>query len=251
MKKNSLPLLALLSFFVFLEGAARLVPSLKLILPPPSSVFAALWRRSPLFLSHTFHTFLEMAYSLTTAILLAFPLAWGIFSSPTLKKILYPFFILTQCIPMFTLAPIMILWFGWTMTSILCPTILMIFLPLTFTIFQGFEAAPIQLVELFRLNQATPWQMFTKLYLPCSLPYILAGLRIATTVVGMCTIAAEWGGGQKGLGVLMLESRFTMDLEACFGALFCLALLTFSLFSICSLLERIYLKDHLYEKISR
>ncbi len=156
------------------------------------------------------------------ALAVAFPFAWMMYLWKSCRAILQPFFIMIQSIPMFTLAPIMVLWFGWSYLAIVLPTALMIFLPLTMNIYQGLVSTPKSLLEFFKANRATSWQIFSKLQFPWSLPHIFAGFRISAALAGIGAIAGEWAGAQSGLGILMLKSRRAMDLETTFAALFCL-----------------------------
>lgn len=173
------------------------------------------------------------------AFMAAFPLAWLMVTIKTLRNILQPIFVLIQCIPMFALAPLMIIWFDWSYTAIVIPTALMIFFPLTMNIYQGFHTVPTYFIDYFRINQATTWQIFFKLRLPWALPHIFAGFRITAAIAGIGAVAGEWAGAQAGLGMLMLESRRGADLEMMFGALFCLAVVSLALYVIAAVCEHL------------
>lgn len=192
------------------------------VLPAPSAVFARLIDHFPRFLHHTKITVQEMFGGFILALLGAFPMAWLMDHVKSARAIFQPLFVIIECIPMFTLAPIMVIWFGWTSMAIIVPTALMIFFPLTITIYKGLRAVPEELLDYFRVNRATPWQLLFKLKLPWSLPHIFGGFRLAAAIAGVAAVAGEWAGAQEGLGVLMVESRRDTDLETCFGALFCL-----------------------------
>ncbi|MFN0065027.1 MAG: ABC transporter substrate-binding protein [Chlamydiales bacterium] len=180
-----------------------------------------------------------MLFGFLIALALAFPLAWVMLHFKTSRSLLQPLFIVIQCIPMFTLAPIMVIWFGWSYIAIIIPTALMIFFPLTLNIYQGLRATPLSYLEYFHLNHATTLQIFFKLRLPWAMPHIFAGVRISAAIAGIGAVAGEWAGAQQGLGVLMLESRRNTDLEITFGALLCLTLLSSSLYSVILLLEKL------------
>ena len=203
------------------------------------AIFQRLLEQHDRFLFHSKATFIEMLGGLLLAALIAFPLGWGMSRMRLLKSIFQPFFILLQCLPMFAMAPLMILWFGWSYTAILIPTMLMILFPLTITIYKGLNRTPKGLLEYFQLNQATPWQTFTKLKIPYALPTIFAGLRISAATAGVGAIAGELAGAQQGLGVLLSEHRRNIDIEGIFAALICLLLLTFTFYSAIVLLEKI------------
>lgn len=232
---------SLLLFFFLIAGweiATRTFDHFLLVLPPPSRIFWQLGDNASRFLHHTLITLKTILGGLFLAITVAFPLAWIMSKWGTARLILQPLFVITQCIPMFALAPLMVLWFGWGYTAIVIPTALMIFLPLTMNIYQGIRSTPTHLLDYFRIHQASSWQILYKLQLPYALPHIFAGFRIAAIFAGIGAIAGEWAGAQEGLGLLMLESRRGADLEMMFGALFCLILLSLTFYTFIIILER-------------
>jgi NitT/TauT family transport system substrate-binding protein len=158
------------------------------------------------------------------------------------RQFIEPFFVFLQCIPMFALAPIMVLWFGWSYFAIVVPTALMLFLPLTMNIYQGLSQTPQGLLELFKLNQATKMQVFCKLQLPWSLPFLFAGFKISAAVAGIGAAAGEWAGGQAGLGILMQTSRRATDLQTTFAAILCLTLISLALYGLMSWIESCFSK---------
>jgi NitT/TauT family transport system substrate-binding protein len=202
----------------------------RFILPSLSSIFKRLWTNPDLFITHSQATLKEMAGGFALALFFAFPLAWSMYLWKTSRILLQPLFIMLQSIPMFTLAPLMVLWFGWSYSAIVIPTALMIFFPLTMNIYQGLASTPQNYLDYFKIQQATPWQTFFKLQLPYALPHIFAGLRISAALAGIGAVAGEWAGAQSGLGILMLKSRRETDLETSFGALFCLVFISLSLY---------------------
>ena len=232
------PLVALLVVFLAWEMVSYTYESFLFILPAPSKIFLCFWRHGGRFWYHTLVTVKEMAGGFFLAFLLAFPMAWVMTLWTSTRAILQPLFVVIQCIPMFTLAPIMILWFDWSYTAIVIPVALMIFFPLTMNIYQGLRSTPKHLVDYFRMNEATTWQLFSKLQLPWALPNIFSGIRISTAIAGIGAVAGEWAGGQEGLGLLMLESRRGADLETTFAGLFCLTLLSMGLYITMILLEK-------------
>jgi len=239
MIKNSL-----LSFFAFVllliiwEIFSRTHAHLLFVLPPPSRIIKCCWVHADRLLMHTWVTIKEIGGGILLALLVSFPLAWGMTKSHSLRSILQPLFIVIQCVPMFALAPIMVLWFGWSYVSIVIPTMLMIFFPLTINIFQGLCSTPTYLLDYFRIHQATPWQTFWKLQLPWAMPNLFAGFRIAAAVAGLCAVAGEWAGGQAGLGLLMIESRRSTDLEMTFAALAYLTAVSLCLYSAVLFIEK-------------
>lgn len=228
-------------FFLGWECYCKLHPEMVFALPAPSRIAGTLWQRHDRLLYHSLVTIKEMGGGLLLGLAMAFPLSWAMYRWIFLRGFLQAFFVFIQCLPMFALAPLMVLWFGWTYTAIVIPIALMLFFPLTMTLYQGFRSIPGDLLDYFTLHQATSWQRFTKLELPWALPHLVAGFRITVAIAGMGAIAGEWAGGQAGLGLLMLESRRGVDLEMTFAALFCLTFITIAFYCMMLLLERCYL----------
>lgn len=222
----------------FWELLTIFFPELRFTLPAPHRIFITLFEQKNSLLAHAFVTFKEMILGFLFATIVSFPLAGILFYYKKSRAVLQPLFIMLQCIPMFTLAPLMIYWFGWTQTAIIVPTALMIFFPLTLNIYQGLLATPLEYLEFFQTSGASPLQTFFKLRLPFARPHIFAGFKISSAVAGIGAIAGEWAGGQKGLGILMLESRRNTDLEITFAALVILAISSLGLYGLILFLER-------------
>jgi len=252
MSKNTLfPLLAFLLLLSIWEFGSLFFVEMRLVLPAPSNIIARIAQQPDRFLFHTEKTFKTMMGGFLLAFILAFPLAWLMSRWLSARLMLQPLFVIIQCVPMFALAPIMVIWFGWTYTAIVIPTAIMIFFPLTMNIYQGLHATPKDLLDYFKCNQATTWQLFCKLQLPWALPQIFSGFRIAAAIAGIGAIAGEWAGAQEGLGVLMLESRRGADLEMTFGALTCLTVLSLSLYGGILLIEKMTLNRSILRLLQR
>jgi len=225
-------------FFLGWEWVSSTSELLRFSLPPPSKIATGLWTYRSRFLFHTTSTLKEMAGGFLLASLWAFPLAWMMAQWQTMRMMLQPLFVFIQCIPMFALAPLMVLWFDWSYFAVVVPTALMIFFPLTMSLYKGLMATPKHLLDFFQLHGATKSQLFWKLRLPWAVPYLWAGLRISAAVAGIGAVAGEWAGAQSGLGVMMLESRRAAEIDMMFGALFCLTAMSLSLYLLILLFEK-------------
>jgi NitT/TauT family transport system substrate-binding protein len=220
------------------EVASRCLPELRFVLPTPSSIVRAVLERPDRFAHHTWCTVREMLGAMVLGFAAAFPLAWLMLSWRAARATVQPLMVLLQAVPMFALAPIMVLWFGWSYLAVVVPTALMILFPVTISIYQGLRSTPAALVDLFRIYGAAPWRVFWQARLPWAFPHILSGLRIAGGIAAVGAVAGEWAGAQEGLGVFMLESRRGSDLISTFGALFCLASISLVLYGMTAVAER-------------
>ncbi len=229
-------LVVLLCIWEIVSGSAGW---LLFVLPPPSAIAMGLWSHGDRFVLHSLVTLREMLGGLALALLVSISLATMMVTWRGAKQVLHPIIVFTQALPMFALAPLMVIWFGWSYFSVVIPTALMTFVPLTLSLYQGLKSVPEEYLEAFDSFGASLWQTFFKMRLPWALPHFFGGLRIATAFAGMGAIAGEWAGGQQGLGVLMLESRRGADLVTVFGAIFCTMLLSMILYGLSSGMERL------------
>lgn len=231
-------ILSILSIWFVWEWVCISSPLLQFSLPPPSKIATSLWLYRSRFAFHTMETSKEMIGGFILASLCAFPFALLMAYWKTMRMVLQPLFVVVQCIPMFALAPLMVLWFDWTFLAVVIPTALMIFFPLTMNLYRGFVVTPKHLLDFFQLHEASSFQTFWKLRLPWAVPYMWAGLRISAAVAGIGAVAGEWAGAQSGLGVLMLESRRAAEIDMMFGALFCLTIMSLGFYLLVLFFEK-------------
>lgn len=234
-----------LSLFLALwAGIAWYFRHTPLIFPAPWAVIHRIIIDFSLFGYHASVTFLEMLTGICVATLMSFAMAYAMLKIRLVKALLEPYFVIMQCLPMFTLAPLCIIWFGWSFVAIMIPTAIMISFPLTMSIYQGLSICSQPHVEFFKLHGASERQLLLNIRLPFALPHIFSGLRISAAISGVGAIAGEWAGAQRGLGVLLQISKRNFDLEAVFGSIVCLLILSISFYSAVALLEKKLMKGH-------
>lgn len=212
-------------------------------LPSPLQVLARGFSGFSALSSHLAFTSKTMLCSLGLAIVISLPLSWVMSKMAWMRLAIQSFFIIFQCLPMFALAPLMILWFGWTQIAVIVPTTLMLIFPLIINFTKGFSAVPIEYEQLFSIHGASEREMFFKLRLPYALPFIFSGLRVAISFSGAGAIAGEWAGAQRGLGVFLQECRRDLDVEGLLVGLFCLLFLTLVFYLALYALERVLCKE--------
>ncbi len=188
---------------------------------------------------HSMVTYKEMLMGMLFGILLSFLLCFSMIKFTFAKSVVDPFFLIMKCVPMFILAPLLLLWVGMGKLAIIIPTTLMVSFPMTVNLYKGIQAAPISMIHLFERLGGTKWQIFIKLQLPYSLPYFFSGLKVSSTIAGVAAIGSEFAGAQSGLGIYIQECRVNFDLPGVFGAIFFQIILTLSLLICCHVLERL------------
>ncbi|HIP82278.1 MAG TPA: ABC transporter permease, partial [Desulfocapsa sulfexigens] len=159
------------------------------------------------------------------ALAVAIPLAMGMFAWPWLEKALSPFLVVSQAIPVFALAPLLVVWLGYGMAGKILMAAIIIFFPVTVSLLEGFKSCDREFRVLFRLMGAGFWQTMRLLYWPWALPHFFAGLRVGVTVATIGAVIGEWVGAQKGLGYLMIQANARLKVDLVFAAILWLSLM--------------------------
>jgi len=134
------------------------------------------------------------------------------------RRVTMPYVIIMQALPKFALAPILVLWFGFGMTSKVVIAALIAFFPLLENTYLGLTSTPPEMLELFRALRASRWTTLLKGRVPYAVPAIFSGLRVALMLALVGAVVAEYVGANKGLGALIVVSRGTLDTELMFVA---------------------------------
>ena len=220
------------------ETGSRLSDLPDFILPPPSRILQVAIGHASQLLPHAGVTLLEILAGIALALALAVPLAVVMFTKPSLGKALAPFLVASQAIPVFALAPLLVVWLGYGMASKVLMAAVIIFFPITVSLLEGFRSCDTAYRVLFRLMGAGFWQTFRKLYWPWALPYFFAGLRVGVSVATIGAVIGEWVGAQQGLGYLMIQSNARLKTDWVFAAILWLSLMGLALWYAVGGLER-------------
>jgi len=231
------PLLVLFLFLLLWEAAVGIFGTPAYILPAPTAIVAAFFARFPTLLHHAAITLAEIVLGLALGGLAGIALALAILYSRTLERALYPLIIASQMIPVFAIAPLLIVWMGFGLWPKAVVAALIGFFPIVVNASDGLRAPSRASIELFRSMGASKVQILTKLRLPASLPTLLAGLKVATTLCVVGATIGEWVGASRGLGYLMLQSNALLRVDLVFAAILMLSLLGLLLFGGLRIIE--------------
>lgn len=189
------------------------------ILPAPERVIATLITRAPQLLHHGSTTLAEIIAGLCLGAALGFATACVLSLSNRLQRAAMPLLIISQALPVFALAPILMLWLGYGFASKLAMTTLIVYFPVTAATLSGFRACPVAWEDTFHTLHATRWHLFWQVRVPMALPHTLSGLRIAASVAPIGAVVGEWIGSSSGLGYLMLHANGRGQTDLMFAAL--------------------------------
>lgn len=212
------------------EFGVRLADVKSYLLPAPSAILVELWQsRAPL-LQHALITLTEVFWGFVTAVLVGVPVAVAVYFSRTAKRTVYPLLIALQSIPKIGLAPIIVVWFGYGLSSKLVMAFLFSFFPIVISTLGGLASTPAHLEEHFRALRATPWQSFWRLRAPAALPNFLDGCKVAMPLAVIGAVVGEFVGSNDGLGNLILTASGSGDTTLTFAALIAVTALSLALF---------------------
>ncbi|HHU83401.1 MAG TPA: ABC transporter permease [Firmicutes bacterium] len=232
----SLPL-GLLLFLLIWEVASGFYPSF--ILPSPGEV----WRRwqefyqQRLFLHHFAATFFEAFGGFCVAAATALPLSYFLAGNPFLEKIFTPYIVGLQAVPILALAPLLVIWFGFGMTSKVLVAALAAFFPILTNGVVGFRGTDRRFREMMAIMGADRKTIFWQLEIPSALPVLFGGLRLGLTLSVIGAVVGEFAGAGRGLGYLVNSARGNFDTPLIFVALMGLAFLGIGFYLLLSGLE--------------
>jgi NitT/TauT family transport system permease protein len=209
------------------------------ILPGPGLVWERLLRAlgDGSLLRHTLYTLAEVMIGLLLGASLATGLGYLLAKSRLLERILAPYLVASQAIPIVAIAPLLVIWFGPGMFSKVLICALIVFFPVLVNTVVGLRAVPENLRDLMRSMQATRLQMLRFLEIPAALPIFLGGLRIGATLAVIGAVVGEFVGADRGLGFLINVSKGQYDTALVFVAIFTLVMMALGLYSAVVLLE--------------
>lgn len=209
------------------------------ILPPPGLVWFRFWQvlGDGSLLRNALVTLVEVLVGLALGAILATTLGYLLAKSLTFERLLAPYIVASQSVPVVAIAPLLVIWFGPGLLSKVLICALIVFFPVLINTIVGLRSVPEELHDLMRSLQATRWQTMRFLEIPAALPVLLGGLRIGATLAVIGAVVGEFVGADRGLGFLINVGRGRYDTALVFVAVFTLILLALSLYGTVVFIE--------------
>jgi ABC-type nitrate/sulfonate/bicarbonate transport system permease component len=239
-----LPLIIVVAALGLWEGLVRGLRVPDWLLPAPSDIGLELYSSSRLLWRHTVVTLEEVLIGFALALGVGVLLAVAIAYSRLMERSIYPFVIASQTIPIIAIAPLLLIWLGYNLTPKIIVVALVSFFPIVVNMVDGLKAVDSDMVRMMRTLGASRWQVFVKLQVPSSLPFLFSGTKIAIAVSVIGAVIGEWVGARAGLGYLMTVSVPYFLTARVFAAIFILSVMGIALFLIVASLERLLLPWH-------
>lgn len=226
------------------EALTRLFHYPAYFLPRPGQV----WARFLVVLGdgtlaqNTLVTLVEALSGLVLGLAAASVLGYFIAKSRALERMLTPYIVASQAIPVVAIAPLLIIWFGFGLRSKVLICALIVFFPILVNTVLGVKSVEPNLRDLMRSLRASRWQTFVKLELPAALPILLGGLKIGATLSVIGAVVGEFVSRDRGLGFLVDIGNGQYDTALVFVAVATLITIAMSLYGLVALLERFLLR---------
>ncbi|MGB2983648.1 MAG: ABC transporter permease [Candidatus Bipolaricaulia bacterium] len=212
------------------QAATSILPVPNYVLPSPTATVRAIASDLSFLGPHIGMTVLATVSGFALAIVLG--LAFGMLMNASLlaRDLLYPPLVLSQAVPLIAIAPLILIWFGF---GVLAKTLIVAFIgffPIAVNTYEGFRTVDPAYRELLKTFGASSGDRYRHLYLPATLPGIVAGTKIAATYSVLGAVIGEWLGGSKGMGVYMTRALSSVRVDRLFGGIVIVMLLSYGLF---------------------
>jgi len=235
---------AVLGLWEFLVAALS-VP--QFLLPAPSAIAAALVSDFPSLMASLWTTLRITILAFGLALVSGVALAILFSQSRIVETMLYPYAVVLQVTPVVAIAPLIVIWVGYERIdlALLILAWIVAFFPILSNTTLGLRSADHNLIDLFRLYDASNWQVLWRLKLPSALPYLLGGMKTSGGLALIGTVVAEYGAGSgtaTGLAWRILEAGNRLQIPRMFAALVLLAALGIAIFFALTLVEHLALR---------
>jgi NitT/TauT family transport system permease protein len=233
------PLLLVIGLVVLWEVCVRWFDIPRFLLPAPTDIAKLMVEEWSLIQMHSVATIGSIITGYLSASAFALAVSALMIRFPMAERLIMPIFVALQSVPKIAIAPLILVWVGAGIGSKILVVASIAFFPIVINTMAGFKEVDRGLTDVFRSVDASERQMFLKLRLPYAVPYIFAGLRIATTLAVLGAIVAEWLAASNGLGYLVLSGSFNFNTARSFAAIIMLAIIGTTFFSLMSWIERL------------
>ncbi len=232
------PFLFLIILVLLWEGAVWFFSIPNFLMPPPSKIFKYSIENINVILFDASITMYESIAGFIIGSVFGFVVSIGFAHSKIMEKTVYPYMIALKAIPIVALAPLLILWFGNGIFGKVVMSSLICFFPVIVNSTVGLKAVQQSELDLFKSMAATKMDVFKKLRLPNSLPYLFSALKISSTLSVVGAIVAEFSGAKSGLGYMMIIAIYQLDTEALYSGIIFTSIGGILFFRLVSFLEK-------------
>lgn len=220
------------------EAWVRLEDVKVYLVPAPSRVAERLYERPEMFAEEGLKTLEGALLGFGLGAGIAFILAAVMAQSRVLERAIFPLAILIKVTPIVAIAPLLTIWFGFGLMPKVFIAGLIVFFPVMVNALVGFRSVNPNALALLQSLAASRAEVFLKLRVPSSLPYLFAAFKVSIPLSVIGAVVAEWFSGDRGLGKVIFVANSNLDMPTAFGGIFTLAVIGVGLYLITTFVER-------------
>jgi ABC-type nitrate/sulfonate/bicarbonate transport system permease component len=235
------PLVVVLAVLVLWQLYVQVSHADPTTLPGPWRVLDQGWAHRSELWTNTLPTLQEVMVGFALALVLSWVIASVMDFSPLVRRGVYPLLIASQTVPIITIAPLFLIWFGIGLLPRVLLVALATFFPLTVNLAEGFASTDNDAMRLLRSMGASRFRSFLKVRVPTAMPFFFAGLRISITYAVLAAVFAEDAGAFGGLAVYMQQSSSSYRVDLVLATVGVIAVLSLGLFGLTYVLQRLVL----------
>lgn len=217
------------------------------IIPSPLQIIDSFWQSRSLMFYHMMPTIFEALIGLLSAMIIGIFIAILMEWSEVIRKIIYPFLIVSQTVPFITLAPLLTLWFGFGLLPKIIIITLVCFFPITINLFDGLSTVDPATLKLLTSMGATRRQILKWVKWPSSLPAFFSGMKIAGAYAVLGAVISEWVGSDRGLGIFLVRSAKSYLIDRVFATIGIITILSIIVILAIEGIARITIPWHYYK----
>ena len=233
---------ALILYLLLWLAIERLFKLEYFIVPPAGDVFGSLAGDLPRLISHASVTLQEALIGLAIGTAMGMGLALLFLFWPASEDWLYPGAVVLRSLPFVAIAPILILALGGGIWSKVTVVVIASFFAIMVNFLRGLRTIDKELLELFRVMNASKWQTFNRLRLPYSLPFLFKGFEVSASSAVVVAIVGEVLASDRGLGYLILVAKYDFKMESLYAVMIVAAVLSLALAGSAKMLERLFIR---------
>jgi NitT/TauT family transport system permease protein len=242
LQSAAIPLATVVLLLLIWEFGVRLFGVPTYIVPAPSEVATTFVDKFPILLENFWPTLYESVLGFFAGNLAAILIAVAFVHNRTIERAFFPIAVFVNTIPILAVAPILVLIFGAGLTAKVVIAALICFFPTLVNMVRGLQSVSDQSLELARILSASKAEVFWKIRLPSSLPFLFSALKIAATTCVIGAIVGEWVGADVGLGALIIDSTFNFRAPLLYATVFMSSGLSVLLFTAVTITERLVVR---------
>ena len=199
------------------------------LFPTPLAVWEAFAQNPDYLISNMFITLKEMVLGFLVGSIAGILIALLLSQFKLLDRYLMPLVVVTQTLPVFAIAPLLVIWFGFGIGSKIVMAALIIFFPVASAFYDGLKSTSSTWLDLAQSWKMSKFQTLLHFRIPAALPSLMTGLKVAATIAPIGAVVGEWAGAAGGLGFVMLQANARTQTDVVFASLVLLALSAWAL----------------------